>query len=70
MLPDLIRYIADDARFTEADIRAFMTLVRMDEVYSPVFRVGARPIAQYVHRSSFNVHEHLEHEWEDACDDG
>jgi len=38
------RYIAGD-RFTEADIRLFVTLVRFDEVYTVYFKTNTRSVA-------------------------
>ncbi len=38
------RYIAGD-RFTEADVRLFVTLLRMDEVYAVYFKANTRNVA-------------------------
>ena len=40
------RYLAGD-RFTEADIRLFMTLVRFDEVYVVYFKTNCKKIEEY-----------------------
>ncbi len=40
-------------RFTETDIRAFVTLVRFDATYHGVFKCNRRRIADYPHLSSY-----------------
>lgn len=44
--------VGDGKRFTEADIRLFMTLVRFDEVYTQHFKCTYRYLREYK-----NLHE-------------
>lgn len=46
------RYIAGD-HFTEADIRAFVTLIRFDAAYHGAFKCNIRRLADYPHLSGY-----------------
>lgn len=48
------RYVASATRFTEADLRLFMTLVRFDEVYVVYFKCNVRSLSTYP-----NIHNYL-----------
>ena len=59
MLDELERRLGDGreflfgARFTEADIRLFVTLVRFDPAYYALFKCNLRRIADYFHLSAY-----------------
>lgn len=43
----------DGTRFTEADLRLFMTLVRFDAVYVQHFKCTKRDLREYPHLHAF-----------------